>query len=76
MGAFEVKRSSQAVLGLCAILSIICVQEKDMVTGTRHAYSQALHGIDTDDGLIFDTGPIAAADVRDNARSRRTSRAR
>jgi len=76
MGAFEMRHSSQAVVGLCAILSIVAVQAKDMARGTRHAYAQALNGVNTDDGLIFDTTPAAVVGVRNNERSRRSSRAR
>ena len=68
--------SSQAVIGLCAVLSIVSVQAQDMKRGTRHAYTRALNGVNTDDGLIFDTSSAAAMDVRDNERLRRSLRQR
>lgn len=68
--------SSQAVVGLCAILSIISVQAKDMERGTRHAYARALNGVNTDDGLVFDISPATVAGIRTNERKRRSVRAR
>ncbi|MHC5233899.1 hypothetical protein [Brucella sp. LJL56] len=68
--------SSQAAIGLCAILSIVSVQAKDMERGTRHAYALAVYGVNTDDGLVLDTGPFAATSIRTNERARRSLRAR
>lgn len=68
--------SSQAAVGLCAILSIISVQAKDMERGTRHAYARAFRDVSTDDGLVFDTGPATTAGMRANERTRRSLRKR
>ncbi|KAB2655526.1 hypothetical protein F9K85_10820 [Brucella tritici] len=70
------QHSSHAAIGLCAVLSIVSLQVKYMERGTRHAYARALNGVNTDDGLIFSTNPIAATGVRANERSRRSLRAR
>jgi len=67
------RHSSQAIVGLCAVLAVTVVQAKDMGRGTRDAYAQAVNDVNTDDGLIFDTGSAAAADMRSNERSRRSS---
>ncbi len=55
--------SSQAVLGLLAVLSIASVQTLDMGHGGRHLYANAVNDIITDDGLIFDTRTSAALGV-------------
>ncbi|WP_139973826.1 MULTISPECIES: hypothetical protein [Brucella/Ochrobactrum group] len=68
--------SSQAVIGFCAILSIVSIQVKYMEHGTRHAYARALNGVNTDDGQIFETDPTVATEVRTGERSRRSLRAR
>ncbi|MEJ5020388.1 hypothetical protein WH297_11670 [Ochrobactrum vermis] len=68
--------SSQAVIGLSAILSIVSVQAKDMERGTRHAYALAQNRINTDEGLVFDIGPTTATAIRTNERTRRSLRTR
>jgi len=66
--------SSQTLLGLMAILSIVSVQAKDMRHGTWHSYARALNDVNTDDGMVFDTSASASFSVRTTERSRRSSR--
>ncbi|GAA5628389.1 hypothetical protein Brsp05_03687 [Brucella sp. NBRC 12953] len=62
--------SSQAVLGLLAILSIASVQTIDMSHGSRHFYARAVNDIGTDDGLIFDTRSTTTVDMNAVAHAR------
>ncbi|MFK3667703.1 hypothetical protein ACI2JN_20900 [Ochrobactrum teleogrylli] len=55
--------STQTLVGLMAILSIVSVQAKDMRHGTRHSYALALNDVNTDDGMVFDTNASASFDV-------------
>lgn len=68
--------SSQTMVALMAILSIVSIQAKDMRHGTRHSYARALNDVNTDDGMVFDTSASASFGVRTTERSRRSSRMR
>ncbi|MBA8820833.1 hypothetical protein WKW50_14325 [Ochrobactrum sp. GPK 3] len=68
--------STQTLVGLMAIVSIVSVQAKDMRHGTRHSYARALNDVNTDDGMVFDTNASASYGVRTTERSRRSSRMR
>ncbi|WP_245414780.1 hypothetical protein [Brucella oryzae] len=46
-----------------------------MEGGICHVYVRALNGINTDDGLVFDTGPATVAGIRTGERKRRSVRA-
>jgi hypothetical protein len=56
--------STQTLVGLMAIVSIVSVQAKDMRHGTRHSYARALNDVNTDDGMVFDTNASASYGVR------------
>ncbi len=64
------RHSSQIILGLVAIVSIMSVQTMDMSHGHRHFYTQAVNDISTDDGLIFDAKTATAVGVQTIAQMR------
>lgn len=65
--------SSQAILGLLAVLSIASVQTFDMSHGARHYYVRAVSDIGTDDGLIFDTSAGATKDIMASLHGRKAT---
>ncbi len=63
--------ATQTLTGLLAILTIFGAQAGYLRTGAPHAYAQAVYGVGSDEGGVFDADSAATLEL---GRARRVAR--